>query len=158
MKGYKIEGKEIFSVLTPKQVDEISDIAIIKNSEEGEILFNQGEHAKNFHILLEGEVVLELPSSKDTNYENFSLEIERIKGHGVFGPGLLFGMKRFITRARTTKPSKIMIIDSERFVEIIRKNKSEFPIMSYLAKVYFQRYIGAMKEFQQYIERRKIFE
>ena len=158
MKGYTVEGKEIFSHLTPKQVSEISDIAVIKNFQEGEIIFDRGQNAKNMFILLEGEVVLRLPSSKDMSYEEFSLEIDRIKGHGVFGPGLLFGIKKYITRAKATKSSKIMLIDTEKFVEIIKENKSEFSIMSYLANTYFHRYINTMKEFQQYMERRKILD
>ena len=158
MKEYKVEGKEIFSHLTPKQVAEISDIATIKNCEEGEIIFDRGQTAKNIYILLEGEVVLRLPSGKDMSYEEFSLEIDRIKDHGVFGPGLMFGVRKYITRARTTKISKIMMIDAEKFIDIIRENKSEFSIMSYLANTYFHRYINTMKEFQQYLERRKFLE
>ncbi|MDY7034475.1 MAG: cyclic nucleotide-binding domain-containing protein [Thermodesulfobacteriota bacterium] len=158
MKEYKVEGKEIFSHLTPKQVAEISDIATIKNCEEGEIIFDRGQTAKNIYILLEGEVALRLPSGKDMSYEEFSLEIDRIKDHGVFGPGLMFGVRKYITRAKTTKSSKIMMIDAEKFIDIIRENKSEFSIMSYLANTYFHRYINTMKEFQQYLERRKFLE
>ena len=100
--------------------------------------------------MLEGEVSIRLPGKSDATIEKFSLEIEKITGHGaVFGPNLLFGVKRYMTRARVTKPSQVMILDAENFLEIIRENKSEFIIMSYLAKVYFQRYINAMKEFEE---------
>ena len=57
-----------------------------------------------------------------------------------------------MTRARVKKPSKIMIIHTERFLHIIRENRSEFAIMSYLAKVYFQRYIDTMKELEERID------
>ena len=70
--------------------------------------------------------------------------------HGsLFGTNLLFDVKRYVTRARAIKPSKVMILDAEKFLEIIKKNKSEFIVMSYLAKVYFQRYVNAMKEFEE---------
>jgi len=150
MKKYNIEEKEIFSLLTSKQIAEISEVAHIKDFEEGKIIYDQKEEAKNLFILLDGEVSLRIPSKRDMNIENFSLEIEKINNHGeLFGPNLLFGIKRYITRSRATKPSKIMVIDAEKFLEIIRENKSEFVIMSYLAKVYFQRYINAMKEFEE---------
>ena len=42
-------------------------------------------------------------------------------------------------------------LNAEEFLSIIQENKSEFPIMSYLAKIYFQRYIHAMREFEQQI-------
>jgi signal-transduction protein with cAMP-binding, CBS, and nucleotidyltransferase domain len=153
MKEYKIEEKEIFSLLTTKQISEISDAAEVKYFNEGDIVFEQKEQAKNLFILLEGEVALRLPSRKDMSIETFSLTIEKIRGYGVvFGPNLLFGIKRYISRARVIQPSKIMILDAKKFLDIIRQNKSEFPIMSYLAKVYFQRYINAIREFEHCIE------
>lgn len=151
MKKFDIKEKEMFSLLTSNQIDEISDIAILKDFEEGKIIYDQKEQAKNIFVLLEGEVSLRLPSKADLSVDNFSLEIDKISGHGiVFGPNLLFGVKRYMTRARVTKPSKILIIDAEQFLEISRENKSEFIIMSYLAKLYFQRYINAMKELEEY--------
>ena len=154
MKKYNIEGKEMFSLLTSKQIDEISDVAILKNFEPGQIIYDHKEQANNLYILLEGEVSLRLPGRKDISAENFALEIEKISGHGiVFGPNLLFDIKRYITRARATKTAKILVIDAKKFLNIIRKNKSEFAIMSYLAKEYFKRYINAMKELEEYIEK-----
>jgi hypothetical protein len=87
------------------------------------------------------------------SFDNFSIEIEKITNHGqMFGTNLLFGLKKYMTRAKVKKPSKIMTIHSEKFLQIIRENRSEFAIMSYLAKVYFQRYIDTMKELQERID------
>ena len=153
MKKFNIEEKEIFSLLTSKQVTEISDVAVIKNFEEGQIVYDHKEQAKNLFILLEGEVSLRIPSKKDTSIAKFSLEIEKIINHGeLFGTNLLFGLKRYMTRARVTKQSKIMLIDAEQFINIIRENRSEFVVMAYLAKVYFQRYINTMKDLEEYAE------
>jgi len=153
MKKHNIEEREIFSLLTSKQVAEISEVALIKDFEGGQIIYDQKEEANNLFILLEGEVSLRIPSKKDMSIENFSLEIEKITNHGeLFGTNLLFGLKRYMTRARISKPSKIMILNAEKFLHIIRENGSEFVVMSYLAKVYFQRYINAMKELEEYSE------
>ena len=57
-----------------------------------------------------------------------------------------------MTRARATKTAKILVVDAKKFLNIIRENKSEFAIMSYLANVYFKRYINTIKEFEEYIE------
>ena len=153
MKKYNIGKKEIFSLLTSKQIAEISEVANIEDFKEDQIIYDQKEEAKNLFILLEGEVSLRIPSKKDMNIEHFSLEIEKINHHGeLFGPNLLFGIKRYITRSRVTKPAKVMVLDAIRFLDIIRENRSEFVIMSYLAKVYFQRYINTMKEFEECLE------
>ena len=78
MKKFDLEEKEIFSLLTSKQIGEVSEIAVIKDFEEGQIIYDQKETAKNLFILLEGEVSLRIPSKKDTSIEKFSLEIEKI--------------------------------------------------------------------------------
>jgi len=156
MKKYEIIKTEIFSLLTSKQIVEISEAAIIKDFEIDQIIYDRKEVAKNLFILLEGEVSLRVPSRDDTNIESLSLEIEKIEKHGaLFGTNLLFDVKRYMTRSQAIKPSKVMILDAKKFLEIIRENNSEFIVMSYLAKVYFQRYVNAMKEFEECAQQAK---
>jgi signal-transduction protein with cAMP-binding, CBS, and nucleotidyltransferase domain len=153
MENVKIEEKEIFSLLTSKQIADISEAAIIKDFEEDQIIYNPQETSRDLYILLEGEVSLRVPSKKDLSFDNFSIEIERITNHGqLFGTNLLFGLSKYMTRARVRKSSQIMVIHAERFLHIIRENRSEFAVMSYLAKVYFQRYIDTMKELEECID------
>ena len=153
MEEVKIEEKEIFSLLTSKQIAEITKFATVKDFEENHIIYNHQDTARDLYILLEGEVSLRVPSKKDLSFDNFSIEVESIKNHGqLFGTNLLFGLNKYMTRARVKKPSKIMIIHSEKFLQIIRENRSEFAIMSYLAKVYFERYIDTMKELEERID------
>jgi len=153
MEKVNIEEKEIFALLTSKQVAQISEFADVKDFEINQIIYNPQEIARDLYILLKGEVSLRVPSKKDLSFDNFSLEIESITNHGqLFGTNLLFGLNKYMTRARVKKPSKIMIIHAERFLHIIRENRSEFAIMSYLAKVYFQRYIDTMKELEERID------
>ncbi|MFC2130830.1 cyclic nucleotide-binding domain-containing protein [Bacteroidota bacterium] len=152
MKEYKVGEKEIFKMLTSKQVSKISDYGQIRNYDVGDIIFEHKAEAKSIYFLLSGEVALRLPSRKDQSPKSFSLEIDRIKEHGVFGPGKLFGVKRYITRARATKRSRVLNIDADDFMTIMKENNSEFVVMAYLAKIYFQRYIHTMKELQQHME------
>ena len=153
MEKVNIEEKEVFSLLTSKQISEISEFAIVEDFEEDQIIYNPQETARDIYILLEGEVSLRVPGKKDLSFDSFSIEIEKITNHGqMFGANLLFGLNKYMTRARVKKPSKIMIIHAERFLQIIRENRSEFAIMSYLAKVYFQRYIDTMKELEERID------
>jgi len=151
MEQFNIEKKEMFSLLTPNQIAEIAEIAIVKDFESGQIVFDQNEFANNLFVLLEGEISLRHPGRRDQSTSTFSLEIENIVNYGtVFGPNSLFGVDKHFTRARVMVQSKIMILDAKKFLGIIQKNGSEFVIMSYLAKVYFHRYLNSMKEFQQY--------
>jgi len=150
MEKLEIADKEIFSLLTSKQIGEISEAAVIKDFEADQIIYDRKEAAINLFILLEGEISLRVPSRDDTSLDSLSLEIENVTQHGaLFGTNLLFDVQIYMTRARVIKPSKVMILDAKNFLEIIQKNKSEFIVMSYLAKVYFQRYVHAMKEFEE---------
>ena len=153
MEKIKIEEKEIFSLLTSKQIEQITKSAEVKDFEENQIIYNHQEVARDLYILLEGEVSLRVPSKKDLSFDNFSIEVESITNHGqLFGTNLLFGLNKYMTRARVKKPSKILVIHAEKFLQIIRENRSEFAIMSYLAKVYFERYIDTMKELEERID------
>lgn len=151
MKEFKVEEKEIFSMLTSKQVSLLSDHGKTRNFEKGEIIYQHQAVANDIYFLLDGEVSLRLPGKNDQSPEYYFYEVEIIKGHGVFGPGKLFGVERYLTRAIATKRSKVLIIDADLFMEIMKQNKSELLVMSYLAKVYFQRYFNTMKELQQHI-------
>ena len=156
MKKYEIVEKEIFSLLTSKQISEISEAATIKDFEADQIIYDRKEVAKNLFILLDGEVSLRVPGRNDTSIDSLSLEIDKIAQHGaLFGTNLLFDVKRYMTRARVIKPSKVMILDAKKFLEIIQENQSEFIVMSYLAKVYFQRYVNAMQEFEECVQQNK---
>ena len=106
--------------MTSKQIAEISEAALIKDFEADQIIYERKEQAKNLFILLEGEVSLRVPSRNDTSIESLSLEIEKIAQHGaLFGTNLLFDVKRYMTRARVIKPCKVMILDAEKFLEIL---------------------------------------
>ena len=97
MKNHEIFKNEIFSLLTSKQIGEISDAAIIKDFEVNEIIYQRKEVAKNLYILLEGEVSLKVPGRNDISIESLSLEIEKISRHGtLFGTNLLFDVNRYI--------------------------------------------------------------
>ncbi|MFH1050767.1 MAG: cyclic nucleotide-binding domain-containing protein [bacterium] len=151
MKEFKIEDKEIFMMLTSKQVSLIAEKGKVRNYEPGEIIYDFKAIAKDIFFLLEGEVSLRLPGKKDQTPEFFSYEIESIKNRGVFGPGRLFGVERYLTRARAVKRSKVLSIDADLFMKIMKQEKSELVVMSYLAGVYFQRYINTMKELQLHL-------
>jgi len=90
MEKLEIADKEIFSLLTSKQIGEISEAAVIKDFEADQIIYDRKEAAKNLFILLEGEVSLRVPSRDDTSLDSLSLEIENVTQHGaLFGTNLL---------------------------------------------------------------------
>jgi hypothetical protein len=93
--------------------------------------------------------MLTLPNLGNATAKPFTMEIDIVRDHGIFGASYLFGIERYSTMARAAKSSNIMIFDAKQFLEIIRENKSEFPIMAYIARVYFKRYINSIKQFIQ---------
>ena len=116
MEKFDIEKKEIFSLLTSKQIAELSEIAVIINFQEEQIIYDRKETASNLFVLLEGEVSLRIPGTKDSTTEDFSLEIEKVIHHGeLFGTNFLFDVNTYKTRAKVVKPSKVMILDANVF-------------------------------------------
>ena len=94
MEKVNIEEKEIFSLLTSKQIAEISEFAVTKDFEEDQIIYNPKETARDLYILLEGEVSLRIPSKKDLSFDKFSIEVERITNRGeLFGTNMSVWIK-----------------------------------------------------------------
>ena len=52
MEKINIEEKEIFSLLTSKQIAQISEFAVVKDFEEDQIIYNPQEIARDLYILL----------------------------------------------------------------------------------------------------------
>ena len=58
-----LTSQELFSFLLPDQVNAISDASEREAFKPGEFIYNKGDKATDFFIVLEGEVTLRLPGS-----------------------------------------------------------------------------------------------
>ena len=78
-------AEDVFSYLRPEQINAIHNVSEIIERRSGEVVYIQGEKAKSFYVVLDGEVALRLPGKK-----GLSLLIESLGRGAIFvpvGPG-----------------------------------------------------------------------
>ncbi len=97
--------------------------------EEGTALFDAGESANHFYVLIKGRVELSLGKTGPVVY------IAKHPGE-VIGWSTLVGRSSFSASARCLEPVKLVKFDRERFLEILQENpKNEALLFKRLAEM-----------------------
>lgn len=110
-----IQQTDLFKGMDKDFVKEVFDITIKESLEEGNVLFREGDHAKNFYILLKGRVRL---GTRETGQVV----------HTVSRPGEAFGWSSLVDRdaysasAECIVPTKLLKIDREDLQKILEKD------------------------------------
>ena len=114
-----IQHSTLISDLTPEQCTDLSDIAVIRNLEDGEVLSKQGEIDETLHIIGEGTLAVE---RETTGGDQVTLH--------VLKPGDLAGAMGFVDgtehSATLRAVGKTVVVDLRRQdLETILSSKPE---------------------------------
>ena len=85
------------------------------SSDEGEVLFNSGDPADHFYVLIKGRIRLSLGKAGPVVY------MAKYPGE-VIGWSSLVGREVYSAAARCSAPAKLLKIDRNSFLEILHKN------------------------------------
>ncbi|MFA4917355.1 MAG: cyclic nucleotide-binding domain-containing protein [Syntrophales bacterium] len=138
----KLKGKEIFDYLTPKQVEKISNSAVIIQCKAGEPVYERGEKATHFFIVLKGKVSLVYPVKKGMN-----VTIDELTAGNMFGLSSFFEMDHhYYLSAQCLEDSEILKIKFETLKRLMEEELLlGYMLQTKISEVYFKRYINAMK-------------
>ncbi|MCG6981429.1 MAG: cyclic nucleotide-binding domain-containing protein [Deltaproteobacteria bacterium] len=100
--------------LDPKVVDAISEITVEESHDEGSVLFERGEPALNFYILVKGSVEL---SIGEDGYVTHVVE----KAGEAFGWSSLVDHHVFTASAVCAAPTKLQKISNKDLVRVFEK-------------------------------------
>lgn len=106
-----------FKTLTDEMLQLLLRLATVHRFEEGEIVYEQGTEAVNFHIMRNGKALLEVDLTSQISVTLASLK-----------PGYLFGMyaltpnSRHAMRAVCSEPSDILTIPGVSLIEAMDRN------------------------------------
>lgn len=118
------------------------DCAMLQQFAEGERIFNEGDPANRFYLILEGEVALESGGG-----ENEPVLIQKISGGDVLGWSWLFPPYYWHFSARATKPTKAIFFYGTRLRELCETDASlGYQLMTRIAAVVIQRLQATRKE------------
>ena len=135
--GNALKAHDVFRSFPPKQVDAITAFSSVKTLDKGEIVYGTDKRATHVFVLLEGKVHLCLPGAPAQP----GLVVSRLQKGELFGVAPLLGCERYTTRAVCATTSKILYIEAQPLLEMLKSNAFiGQDIMNSVARGYFERY------------------
>ena len=139
-----LTSQEVFSFLLPEQVNTISEAAERVSFKAGEFIYEKGDKADFFYIILDGEVTLRLPS-----HGGLSLVIDQMGRGEVFGGPLGQKRRAYALSAQGAQKGKLLKIDISVMKRLMDKDmRMGLSLQRHVANAYFDRYIDTMKKLQ----------
>ena len=140
-----IKGHDLFRSLSIEEANQISKFSSVKKHHAGENIFEYNGLSYHVYMLMEGAVHLHLPA----NPPEVSFVISKIEKGELFGLSPLLDSPRYTSTAQCTEPTEVLAIEAKPFRDLLRSNcPVGFQIMTQVAHVYFNRYIGVLKNLQ----------
>jgi len=139
-----LSSQEVFAFLTPDQVNTISESAQRLSLEAGKMVYDKGDPAEDFFIVLDGEVTLRLPGQA-----GISIVIDQLQQGAVFGGALAYTRSSYALTAQCTGDSELLRIKSGVMKSLMEKDlRMGYHLQAYISNAYFNRYIDTMKKLQ----------
>ena len=105
---------QAFPKLTDAQVARVGRIATTVELPEGSLLFDEGDYGIPFFVVLEGAVAIVHPNGSEE-------ELITVHGpHDFTGEMSMLAGRRTLTRARATKPSRLLRVERPQFRNLMQ--------------------------------------
>ena len=148
MSTAQLTSHEVFSFLRPEQVDAISSAAEEISLKAGDTVFQRGDKAEDFYVLLEGQVSLRLPRADGVN-----LLIDEARKGTVFGSCVCLQRDTYTLSAQCSLDSRLLKIKASILKQLMDRDPvMGYAIQSLVSRVYFQRYIDTMQKLQAVVQ------
>ena len=117
-----LKSADLFLGMGKKFVKEALDMATKLSHAEGDDLFNQGDHARYFYILLKGRVKLSLGKAGPVVY---------VAKHPseIIGWSSLIGRDVYSASAECIEPTNLLRFDRKNFLKILEENSNNQAIL-----------------------------
>lgn len=102
---------DVFKDLRQEAINEISEIATEENHDTGAAIFSGGDPARNFYILVQGQVKLSIGRNSHREYLVSNLG-------EAFGWSSVVGNDSYTASAECLSPTKVLKIDRERLERV----------------------------------------
>jgi CRP-like cAMP-binding protein len=144
----ELESREVFEFLRPEQMRTLSEAAESTSLRAGEFVYHQGAAADHFFVLLSGQVALRLPQK-----EGMSLQINELTSGAMFGSCVCFEVPNYSLTAQCTEDARLLSIRADTLKRLMEDDLvMGYAIQTRISRVYFQRYIDAMRMLQGIVQ------
>jgi len=139
-----LTAQKVFSFLLPDQVNTISEAAERVSFKAGDFVYEKGDKAESFFIILDGEITLRTPSAN-----GLSLVIDQLGKGAIFGGPLGQRRKSYCLSAQCSRKAKLLKVGISVLNRLMDKDeRMGLHLQRHVANAYFNRYIDTMKKLQ----------
>ena len=137
----KLQHHELFGLLTPKEVERLSNASGVVKLAKGERVYAEGIPASHLFVLLKGRVELRRPAEGE-----LSFVVDEVIEGGVFGVSSLTGGERYLLNAECVEDSEVLKVESEALRHILDENPAiGYALQRRISQTFFKRYMEAME-------------
>jgi CRP-like cAMP-binding protein len=141
MVGEKLKHHELFGLLTPKEVERLSNVSGVVKLGKGERVYAEGNPASHLFVLLKGRVELRRPAKR-----GLSFLVDDVVEGGVFGVSSLTGGERYMLDAVCVEDSEMLKVESQVLRRILDENTViGYTVQRRISEIFFKRYVDAME-------------
>jgi CRP-like cAMP-binding protein len=147
MVGEKLQHHELFGLLTPKEVERLSNVSAVVKLGKGERVYAEGIPASHLFVLLKGRV--ELRRSAEAG---LSFVVDDVVEGGVFGVSSLTGGERYLLNAECVEDSEVLKVESQPLRRILDENPAiGYALQRRISQIFFKRYVYAMERLRSIV-------
>ena len=137
-----LERNELFEMLSPKQMEQLSYASSVMKLKKGDRVCSEGTPASHLFVLVSGSVELKRPTKG-----GLSLFVDAIHGGSIFGVSSLTGTERYMLNADCAEDSEVLKVEGA----VLRRILDEDPVVGYaiqrrISQIFFERYVLAMEK------------
>ena len=109
-----IKAIDLFADLTEQMLEKICPMTELRQFEEREVIYEEGERADNFYLLKRGKILLEVEIS-----EMIIISLSSIKSGYSFGWGALLPGSSYTSYAVCSEPCEVFTLPAKKFLKLL---------------------------------------
>lgn len=137
----RLRGHEVFSLLSPREIEQLAEASGVMHLTQGEKVYSDGLPATHLFVLIKGRVELTRPVHGKAGFL-----VDDIAAGGMFGVSPLAGLQRYILDATCVEDSEVLKIEVAPLRAVLEGNLvAGYAIAQKVAQIFFRRYVNAME-------------
>jgi CRP-like cAMP-binding protein len=137
-------AQDVFGALRSEQVNAISEASEKMTYSAGDVIYERGNPADHFFVVLDGEVTLRMPGR-----EGVSVVIDQLTKGQMFGSCVCFYRDKYALTAQCSSDTVLLKVKSPVLRDLMDKDlMMGYALQTRTSEIYFTRYIETMKKLQ----------
>lgn len=135
-------SREVFGFLAADQVKAIGESGERLNFKAGEVVYERGDQARDFYVVLSGDVTLRLPGRGGV-----SVIIDQLHRGSIFGGALSSTRPSYALTAQCTENTRLLRIGSDVLTRLMERDPAMgYRLQACISRSYFKRYIDTLNK------------